>query len=794
MIHILENKWRGLRRWVSRSEWSLRLLGLPKGPVGTERGLVLLQIDGLSYTQLEKALRQGRMPFLRKLRKREGYQLRSIYSGIPSTTAAAQAELFYGIQGAVPAFAYRERESGKYIKMILPECADRVEQDLKSQGQGLLEGGSAYSDIYSGGAEESHFCASGLGTGTLLKKARPLGFLVVLIWNFPSILRLIGLLILEFIVAFYDSIRGAISRGEVRQELLFVFSRVLVCVGLRELITVEACMDVARGLPIVHVNFVGYDEQSHRRGPSSKFAHFSLRGIDNCLQRIWNASHRSNLRDYDVWIYSDHGQENVVPYARENHRSLDQALAEVLVGPVASPNRVKRVLHQGSEQVTGNKLENFFLRRTGTANVEFKMEDKSNVVIAIGPFGHLYLAEPLEPKSRVGIARKLVGQANIPMVLYPEGPGKARAVTPEGQFELPRDAEVVLGAAHPFLKECAKDLVKVCHHPHAGDFIICGWRTKSQPLSFVWENGAHGGPGFEETLAFGFFPGNAPIPNDGKILRYSIIREAAMHLRGHLSMTPFYPRHPREGHGSTSIRVMTYNVHGCAGMDGKISTARIARVIAHYEPDVIALQECDKHLDGGQALAIALELKTRYHYPASMQIEEDDFGNAILSVIPMQLVKSKALPTLPGRKIETRGAIWVTLACNGENIPFINTHFGLFSKERQKQSEALLGPDWTGAIEDKRSTLVCGDFNAFPTSTAFRLLATEFHCSQDSAKGHQSRNTFPGRYPLSRIDHIFCGKTFKTLKVQVPRTHLTMLASDHLPLIAELKMESPKSS
>jgi hypothetical protein len=146
--------------------------------------------------------------------------------------------------------------------------------------------------MYSGGAAEPHWCASGLGAADLLKNANPLGILAVLIWNFYSVVRLGALLILEMLVAIYDSIRGAISRGEVRQELLFVFSRVFVVVGLRELNAVQASMDVARGLPMVHVNFVGYDEQSHRRGPSSKFAHFSLLGIDNCIERIWKAAHR----------------------------------------------------------------------------------------------------------------------------------------------------------------------------------------------------------------------------------------------------------------------------------------------------------------------------------------------------------------------------------------------------------------------------------------------------------------------------------------------------------------------
>ena len=176
-----------------------------------------------------------------------------------------------------------------------------------------------------------------------------------------------GLLFVEMIVALYDSVRGAISRHEVRQELLFIFSRVFVVVGLRELNAVQASMDVARGMPIVHVNFVGYDEQAHRRGPSSKFAHFSLLGIDNCIERIWKAAHRSFRRDYDVWIYSDHGQESVIPYAKENHRPLEDAVAEALGAHVASPTAVRRAPRMSrSEHPGGTRMEGYLLRRSGT--------------------------------------------------------------------------------------------------------------------------------------------------------------------------------------------------------------------------------------------------------------------------------------------------------------------------------------------------------------------------------------------------------------------------------------------
>jgi hypothetical protein len=96
---------------------------------------------------------------------------------------------------------------------------------------------------------------------------------------------------------------------------------------MRELSVIGAKIDINRGLPIVHVNFLGYDEQSHRRGPHSRFAHWTLKGIDDAIKRLWRAADRSLWRHYDVWIYSDHGQVTSLPYQQQQGQTIDEAVA-----------------------------------------------------------------------------------------------------------------------------------------------------------------------------------------------------------------------------------------------------------------------------------------------------------------------------------------------------------------------------------------------------------------------------------------------------------------------------------
>ena len=106
-------------------------------------------------------------------------------------------------------------------------------------------------------------------------------------------------------------------------------------------------------------------------------------------------------------------------------------------------------------------------------------------------------------------------------------------------------------------------------------------------------------------------------------------------------------------------RILTYNVHRCLGTDGRLSPERIADVIAAYEPDVVALQELDvgRLRSGGvdQAHAIARALGMHVHFHASLRVLEEQYGNAILTHRPSQLVKAEALPGL-GEAPEPRAA------------------------------------------------------------------------------------------------------------------------------------------
>lgn len=789
-LNVLLHTWARVRRWANRREWGIRLLhlGTSEG-TAAEPGLVLLQIDGLGQTQFERALGRGRLPVIRRLMAREGYQLHTMYSGLPSSTPAVQGELFYGVKTAVPTFSFRDAQAGAVVRMYDAEAAARVQSRLGSHARGLLEGGSAYANIFTGGAAEAHFCCSAMGLGDVLRRANPLGTLALVVWHLLTLLRTGGLMLVEFALALIDFARGVISSGELKAELKFVASRVMISIWLREMVTLGATIDAARGLPVIHVNFLGYDEHAHRRNPQSAFAHWTLRGIDHCVGRIWRAARSSRRRDYQVWIYADHGQEHTVPYARQSGRTVQEAVAAVFqarTGPNAHSANGNGVAGQRARWLGGRVTPKLL---AGAEPVASESDQVS--VAAMGPAGNIYVPTRFTAAERVELAHRLVAEASIPTVITTDSDGHLQAFTAEGRFALPEQIDALVGPDHPFLEELRNDLLAVCRHPDAGDFLIFGWPRRGLALSFPMEHGAHGGFGPEETRGFALLPHGVSLPHTERdYLRPLDLRAAALHVLGRGRMTSARRSRARRT-GDDTLRIMTYNIRNCLGTDGRLSPARIARVIAQYDPDVVALQEIDvrrpRSGDVDQVHEIANDLAMDFHfYPAIEEVGEL-YGDAILSRCPMRLVHAGLLPGLPGLPLEPRGALWVEIEVHGRKLQLLNTHLGLLPRERLRQVDALMGPHWLEHPQWRDPAVLCGDLNAMPRSRAYRRLAERFHDVQLCLDDHRPRRTFLSRYPLGRIDHIFIGSGIEVTKIEVPRTELVRKASDHLPLVAELR-------
>lgn len=240
------------------------------------------------------------------------------------------------------------------------------------------------------------------------------------------------------------------------------------------------------------------------------------------------------------------------------------------------------------------------------------------------------------------------------------------------------------------------------------------------------------------------------------------------------------------------LKILSYNVHSCIGTDRKLDPTRIAEVIAELKPDIIGLQELDvgRRRTGGvdQAETIASLLKMEFHFHAALHVAEERYGDAILTALPMKRIKGGMLPSTG----EQRGALWVEISIGGRPVQVFNTHLGLMRRDRITQATTLLGPAWLGSAKgSQKPAILIGDLNSIGRSAAYRQIARRLRDVQVET-GSTLRATFPSRYPLMRLDHIFVSDDIEALKAEVVNTRLTRTASDHLPLLATVVIPAPE--
>ena len=246
------------------------------------------------------------------------------------------------------------------------------------------------------------------------------------------------------------------------------------------------------------------------------------------------------------------------------------------------------------------------------------------------------------------------------------------------------------------------------------------------------------------------------------------------------------------GRLSNIIRVMTYNIHSGVNRDGKVRLQPAVQVIRSMNPDIVALQEVDMGITRGryrhQAKILGERLQMDFFFYPLVQFETRHYGLAFLSRHPFTIVKCDRLPTvLPRFKLQKRGAIWIRINHFPRPIHVINTHLGLFHRERRRQIEALLGRSWLEAVPRDEAVVICGDLNAGPLSWTYRNLSARLSDVQKKRGGRQRpQPTFSSRRPILRIDHIFVSHHLESLSVKVPTSRITQMASDHLPLSVEL--------
>lgn len=234
---------------------------------------------------------------------------------------------------------------------------------------------------------------------------------------------------------------------------------------------------------------------------------------------------------------------------------------------------------------------------------------------------------------------------------------------------------------------------------------------------------------------------------------------------------------PQAGaNGPAVLKVVTYNIRSCEGLDGKYRCDRIANILRKINPDVIALEE----VRAEQADQIGKLLGYHVFFGHADTVHGYNFGNAILTRLAIRGRRIYPIG-VPGR--QQRACLRADLAwpSGGQTLHVFAVHLGLSPAERKQQGERLASAEILAnpAIQNEPRILL-GDFNeTFRHQDVNHSLKPLLHLI--------GKRSWPAPLPFIDLDRVYYSNDLKRVSAHVYRSGSALIASDHAPLVAVLE-------
>lgn len=247
--------------------------------------------------------------------------------------------------------------------------------------------------------------------------------------------------------------------------------------------------------------------------------------------------------------------------------------------------------------------------------------------------------------------------------------------------------------------------------------------------------------------------------------------------------------------GVTRFRVATYNIHKCRGFDRRTSPERIRAVIEELKAEIVCLQEVVDAPRGPRIFDQAREIARAFSqyswcFGSNRVLRGGNYGNMTLSRFP---IRSWRNHDLTHREREERGVLQTDLQIgSGQTLHLFNVHLGTSYTERRSQAARLLSSDVLGQKALRDPKLIVGDFNEWTTGLATKLLRGSFKTFRPR-HGFRFPRTYPGMLPLLSLDHYYYQPPLELEQARLWRSRRALIASDHLPLVADFRVNAPSS-
>jgi endonuclease/exonuclease/phosphatase family metal-dependent hydrolase len=236
------------------------------------------------------------------------------------------------------------------------------------------------------------------------------------------------------------------------------------------------------------------------------------------------------------------------------------------------------------------------------------------------------------------------------------------------------------------------------------------------------------------------------------------------------------------------MRLLSYNIHkGIGGRDRIYSLDRIVEVIEAENPDLICLQEVDRHVGRSrhddQPRKLSESLRTAAHlFQLNVRFKSGGYGNLVLSRWPF---RHSYQISLRRKRRKPRGAQLAVIETPKGPIQLVNWHLGLAERERHWQARHLL--EHTLFRESAHlPTLVVGDFNDWLNTLARGPFASHGFAQVTSPRSRF--RSFPAYWPVVSLDKAFIRGSIEIGHARIVHSRLARDASDHLPLLIDFRL------
>lgn len=521
------------------------------------QGVIMMEIDGLSYHHIKKAIDDGWMPTLKEMRDRENYQLSRFDCGLPSQTSACQAGIMFGNNFDIPAFRWYDKDLGR---MIVSGRDAPLINSRYAKGTGLMREGSSVNNMMNGDARVSVLTLADLFNAPEEQQRRRAEDFYIIFLNPYFFLRTLVLYFGDVLRELYEATRQQLRKEAPRLNRFAHFYpliRAATTVLMRDISASLTILDIVRGTPALYVTWPGYDEVAHHSGPWTKDAFHTLRQYDHVIRRVRDAIQHKAPRPYELVILSDHGQSYGWTFRQRYGKTLHELIAEISPTGTSVEQTVggddgilsvsamaselenmqsqnvagrfgKRVMRGARRAVDRGMLENEratnpIRKPVPPSNGEAGEKSTNVTVCGSGNLAQVYfdlaprrltldelnaaypnLLDTLVQHEGVGVIMAYA-DAEKPIVFGKKGARDlvANQVTGEDPLLMYGDADLR-----------AAQMKRLAEFPHNGDITVISTLYPDGTVAAMEELvGNHGGMGGEQTDAFLFHPSGFQVPN-----------------------------------------------------------------------------------------------------------------------------------------------------------------------------------------------------------------------------------------------------------------------------------------